>query len=543
MTTANNTSPEASTEASPEALTEALQETAERPQMKIGLALLLTLLSVALLLMAIPPWRISCLAWVALVPFLLAVRTQGAKRGACLGLILGWLYLSLAMYWLIRFGLIAPVTAGLIKSFWIVLLGWLFGVMRPRNSAVYALTVACAWSAQEFIQASGSVGFTLGMLANTQARHPWLLQINSLFGPWTLSFVIAFVNASLADWCWHTLQRRRSASREGLTWQFWRSSHPSHIPLGISVVLLCLTLVFGIVRWKTYQEENSSPIVVGLVQPSAPQNEKFDPDKAPLFLNQLFELSQTAVSSGSQVVIWPETSVPYSNFTKKRSIKNRIRRRISKLGVWCFIGAVARDKENRKLNRMYAFNPHGHLQDTYDKHHLVPFGEFLPLEKYWPDWRILDQIMRFAEGKGNNTIQTDYGKFGVLICFESMTATLPRAQVRNGAEVLVIPTNDGWFGHSAELAAHFDMAILRAVETGRYTMQIGNTGISGFITPLGQVLQESKIEECTALTDTVYAHQDMTLYMRIGDLLPCLMLLWTVLFIFDKHRKPSLFWE
>ena len=510
---------------------------------KISTALGLTLLSVFLLLAAMPPLRLSFLAWAALVPFLLAVRGQGAKRGALLGWIWGWLYLGLSMYWLIRFGLIAPVMAGLIKSFWFVLLGWFFGIMRPRCSAVYALTVACAWVGQEYIQASGSVGFTLGMLANTQARHPWLLQIDSLFGPWALSFVIAFVNASLADWCLQSMRKRSSAADDGITWQFWRSGHPSHLSAGISVLLLCLTLVFGIARWKTYQEENNCPVTVGLVQPSITQADKFDPAKAPRYLNQLFALSRTAVDNGSQVVIWPETSVPYSNFSKKRSVMKKIKRRVSGMKAWFFLGGVARDEENRKLNRMYAFNSRGSLIDTYDKHHLVPFGEFLPLEKYWPDWRVLDQIMRFAEGKGNKCISTDYGEFGMLICFESMTTTLPRAQVCSGAKLLVIPTNDGWFGHSAELAAHFDMAVMRAVETGRYTMQVGNTGISGFVTPLGQVLQESEIEETAVLTETVYAHSDMTLYMIIGDMFPCLMLMWTVIFLFDRRRAPSLFWQ
>lgn len=515
---------------------------------KFGAAVCLTLLSVCLLLAAMPPLRLSFLAWTALVPFFLAVRGQGAKRGACLGLMWGWLYLSLSMYWLIRFGIIAPVMAGLIKSFWVVLLGCFLGAMRPRGSVIYALTVSCAWVGQEYIQASGSVGFTLGMLANSQARHPWWLQINSLFGPWTLSFVIAYVNASLADWGWHMRWQHggttgSAAGNSGPAWQFWRSGHPSRLTLGISVLLICLSLIFGIARWKTYREENSRAIAVGLVQPSAPQSEKFSPDKAPKYLEQLFSLSEQAVEKGSQVVVWPETSVPYSNFTKKRSIMRKICRRISHLDAWFFLGAVARDQDNRKLNRMYAFSPYGRLRGTYDKHHLVPFGEFLPLEKYWPDWRILDQIMRFAEGTGNNCLPTEYAEFGTLICFESMTASLPRALVRNGAEVLVIPTNDGWFGQSAELAAHFDMSILRAVETGRYTMQVGNTGISGFVTPLGRVLQESEIDECAVLTETVYAHTDMTLYMILGDILPCLMLMWTVLFLFDRHRTPRLLWQ
>ena len=513
-------------------------------RLSLPIALVLVLVSVALLGLAIPPLRISWLAWFALVPALLAMRHQGVKRGALLGFVMGMVYNALLLYWLECFGGFAPWGAALIKSFYYVLMGMVLGVMRPRRSIYYVLTAACAWLGQEYLEASGSLGFTLGMLANTQARHPLWLQINSLFGAWTLSLVLAVVNATLADIVW---QRREAAGRpaeEKLAWfGFWRQGHPSFAPFVLSCVLIVATFAFGSYRLSSFDVTGGKGVKVGLVQLSANQSDKFDPDKAPRFLDELFELSRQTVEAGCSVVVWPETSVPYNNFVRNRRVMRTIRRQIRDIGAWFFLGTVARDNENNKRNRIYSFDPQGRLQEHYDKEHLVPFGEFLPLEKYWPDWRILDQIMRFAAGKNGPCLRGDGVEFGTLICFESMTATMPRQRVRNGAEVLVIPTNDAWFGTSAELPSHFDMAIMRAVETGRYTMQVGNTGISGYITPWGEVLQESKPETKIALSETVYPLTELTLYVRLGDVLPCLALLWVVIFLFDRVREPRHFWE
>lgn len=518
-------------------------EVPSAPRLGLPRALVLVLVSVALLVLAVPPLRLSWLAWFALVPALVAMRHQGAKRGALLGFVLGFFYNALLLYWLKRFGGFAPWGAALPKSFFFVLMGMVLGAMRPRHSLYYALTAACAWLGQEYLEASGSVGFTLGMLANTQARHPLWLQINSLFGSWTLSLVLGLVNATLADIVW---QRREAAARPAATrpaWLgFWRAGHPSFAPFVLSCALIVVTFVFGLCRLMLFDVTNDRGLKVGLVQLSAAQEDKFDPDKAPKFLEELFALSRQTVEAGCSVVVWPETSVPYNNFARNRRVMRTIGKNIRDLNAWFFMGTVARDKEHNKRNRMYSFNPQGQIQGHYDKEHLVPFGEFLPLEKWWPDWRILDQIMHFAAGKNGPCLHGDGVEFGTLICFETMTTTMPRQRVLNGAEVLVVPTNDAWFDTTAELPAHFDMAIMRAVETGRYTMQVGNTGISGYITPLGEVLQESQPEEKIAMSETVYPRTDLTLYVWLGDVLPCLALLWVVIFLFDRPRHPSHFW-
>ncbi|MBQ7567260.1 apolipoprotein N-acyltransferase [bacterium] len=533
MNTATAEAPAEQTEATLE------QESATAP-LSLTASLALAALSVGLLTLAGPFAHLSGLAWIAAVPFLVAVRGQGAKRGAVLGLLFGWMYQGISLYWLIRFGLVAPIAAGLIKSTPYIALGAYLGWMRPRTSWLYAFTAACAWCVEEYIQSSGSIGFNLGMLANTQARHPWLLQIGSLLGPWALSFVIAMTNAAVADWCWRIYAEyrgKRDAAALKALYRIWRPEHPTFVPVCWALGLLAATMCFGIARWHTYQTETGEPLTVGLVQLAADQSEKFDV----ACLQKLLSMSRQAAKQGSTVIIWPETSMPYKNFNKRSQVMSRLRRKAKAMNAWLMIGGIAQDANQGKRNRIYALDTRGRITGTYDKRHLVPFGEFLPFESYWPDLPVLRQIPRFQAGDKLTPLKADGCSFGILICFESMITTIPRELVRSGAEVLAVPTNDGWFGHSAELPAHFDMAIMRAVETGRYIMQAGNTGISGFVDPLGRVLQESEIDKPTVMTEKVYKHSDMTLYMIIGDLLPYAMIIWLTVFIADRKRSPKLF--
>ncbi len=492
----------------------------------------------ALLLMAcMPPLHLSCLAWVALVPFLISVRSRGVWRGAFLGLAFGWIYQSIIMYWLSRFGGFAPIAGGLIKAVVPAILGAILGGLRPKNSWVYVSAVTASWLTMEYLQSSGSLGFTLGLLCNTQVRQPVWLQVNSLFGPWTLSLVIAAVNAALADWAWHTLWER-----ETLNWRPWTGHHPCRGTLLAAASLVVATLIFGIWRMSTFTITNDKPITLGAIQLAARQEDKFAPGKSSKFMRKLHEMSREAVQKGAEIVLWPETSIPYTDFTRHSRELRRFKRAVRQTGVSHLVGYVAYDTDKvHKLNRISAFDARGRLLDSYDKIHLVPFGEFLPLEKMWPNWKILDQIMRFNEGRNKNCLNVDGCQFGTLICFESMVTTVPREHVLKGAEVLIVPTNDGWFGKSALLPMHFEISAMRAVETGRYVVQVANTGISGFINPLGQIMQQSEIDENAILVDKVYRLNGQTLYMQLGDLLPCFALIWLCILVSDHFRQPRRF--
>ena len=170
-------------------------------------------------------------------------------------------------------------------------------------------------------------------------------------------------------------------------------------------------------------------------------------------------------------------------------------------------------------NSAYLVSPSGELTGKYDKTHLVPFGEYVPLSN------LLFFIGSLGEGigdfKSGNEIfnfSLPQGKFGVLICFEIIFPDLCRRFVKHGAGFLVTLTNDAWFGRTAAPYQHFAMATFRAVENRVFVARAANTGISGFINPKGKILKQGGIFTEEAMTGVIRLSRKKTFYTLYGDI-------------------------
>jgi apolipoprotein N-acyltransferase len=155
----------------------------------------------------------------------------------------------------------------------------------------------------------------------------------------------------------------------------------------------------------------------------------------------------------------------------------------------------------------------------YDKTHLVPFGEYVPLKKWLPFLgKIVAQVGDFKSGKKGNTLSWKNQRIGVQICYEIIFPGLSRAMVRNNASLLINITNDAWFGKTSGPYQHFSMTVFRAVENRRSLVRAANTGISGFIDPAGRVMASTALLKEAAVTQTVPLLKERTVYTNIGDL-------------------------
>lgn len=469
-------------------------------------------LSALLLDLSFPHPRQGWLAWIALVPFLLACRHQGAWRGALLGFVIGAAFQATLLSWATFFGPVAAVGLVLFKSAGPALLGGLLGAWRPSGPARNALFAAAAWVAMEFFQTWGPLGMTWGMLGHSQARVPVLIQVGSLVGPWGLSFVLAFTNAALAEWAARAwLAPGRPGPRAAVG-----EAGPA---LAWAAGLAAGVLLFGAWRLGHPPGPAGEPVTWGTVQVSMPQDVKWDPQFQSEIMDRLEALSVDAAAGGARVIVWPETAIPYRQFLESPVLVARVGALARRLDAYLLVGSIERASGRATYNTATLFGPEGFLRGRYDKVRLVPFGEFLPWKEYLPPLPQLDLVMNYAPGDGLRLLELGSDPFAVLICYESMVADLPRQQVIRGARFLVVPTNDAWFGHSSAAAHHFDMAIMRAVENGRPAIQAGNTGLSGFITPLGQVLAETRLDERRAVVGSLAPVSELTLYTRVGDVL------------------------
>jgi apolipoprotein N-acyltransferase len=197
-------------------------------------------------------------------------------------------------------------------------------------------------------------------------------------------------------------------------------------------------------------------------------------------------------------------------------------------------------------NSVYLIDGDARLKGSYEKVHLVPFGEYVPLKRWLPFLgKLVAEVGDFKSGRKGNTLSWREHKLGPLICYEIIFPRLARAMAAGGAHLLVSQTNDAWFGRTSAAYQHFSMGVFRAVENRRSLARAANTGISGFIAPTGEIQEETPLFQDAVRSRSLPLLTETTLYTRIGDLFAqiCLALvtanlLWRVWFNSGgKHKR------
>ncbi|MCR5661032.1 MAG: apolipoprotein N-acyltransferase [bacterium] len=488
----------------------------------------LAAISAVLLALCFPFACQDWLVWVALVPLFAALRFKDVtlKRGLLLGIIFGYIYNAISLYWLDTFGPIAQYGAALVRCFWPAIGCMCIASTRFKKPWQDVLFICAGWLSIEYLLSSGSLGMAWGLLANSQARHPVMLQINSIFGVWGLSFVICLVNASIAAWL--RFRDKEFSVKQTLI-----------VSIG-AILAVALTVGFGFYRISHIGKELVNGMRFGIVQLAVPQEQKFDPSYAPKVLDELEKMTVKAARRRARIVIWPETSVPYAGMRKSTELLKRIGSIAKKARCPILIGSIEYAPNGGTLNTMSLFNKRGKLAGRYDKQHLVPFGEYLPLRGYWPPIPGIEQVMDYRVSNKTKPIEVNGKKIGPLICFENMVVTVPRRHVLDGANYLIVPTNDAWFGETAELVTHFELSAMRAVELGRPVIHVANTGVSGFVNAYGKILEESKINKNCVMVREMKTMKGTTFYTRMGDWLAlCSVTAVAFITIFSFKRRDE----
>ena len=391
-----------------------------------------------------------------------------------------------------------------------------------RLKLLFPLLAAALWSVMEWVFTLTWAGVPWSRLALGQVRLLPLLQSASLFGSYFVTFLIVLVNFLLA-------------------YAFYYEKKKIYL---VSLLIFSANLLLGSVLMLTYRE-NGEPVRVAAVQGNVSSQEKWDTS---LYLENLSlqkRLTGYAVKHGAEIVVWAESSFPdvLENIPSVKTFLSGTAK-----GGECYLlaGAFDTDEEGHRYNSIFTFRPDGTLDDTvYNKRHLVPFGEFVPLralvEFFVPQLADINAAEAdFTAGKDSNIVVTEHGNLGVAICFDSIYEETVRDSVRDGAELLVVSTNDSWFLHSAALGMHRSQSVLRAIENGRWLVRAANTGISSVITPKGQVVAEIGADTEWYLCEDVYMCDGLTLYARIGNLfvLLCGLFLATVS-IYDVFQRKK----
>ena len=263
------------------------------------------------------------------------------------------------------------------------------------------------------------------------------------------------------------------------------------------------------------ESRSGEALDVRIVQTNIPLDEPWQGTSGSSLLNELEELSTNPVSNPA-LVVWPETPAPFF-LNEDAPFRQRIQRIARRASSHVLLGYIDRIGESPS-NSAGLVDPRGEVVSRYDKIRLVPFGEYVPLKD------LLFFAEKFTQQVGDFVPGTDYvlgsidgHRFNTAICYESIFPNFVRQFVKNGSELIVVITNDGWFGESSAPFQHLRMGVVRAVENRRYVVRSANTGISAIIDPYGRILAQTQMGVRTALDGTARFRSDLTFYTKYGD--------------------------
>ena len=480
----------------------------------------LAAVSGTLLALAFPYSSLWLLAWVALVPLLLALSGRSLRGGAALGYVFGLFLYGITLRWSAELdpqaGPVLWMLFVLIESLVPALLGVvLAGFSRgSAGDPLRPLAIATSWTLMEYLRTKGAYSLTWSEISYSQLPSGFVVQMADVTGALGVGFVVVLVNACIAEvWRWR--------------WE-GRSDVPLASPLRMALLaygsFVLLSLGYGAVRQATLAPSPGEGVGVACLQPNVDPHAKWDPARFTQLMKGLQEGSERAGQHGAWLVIWPETAIPRPVLDDPALLSwVQGLARGSKVNI--LVGATDRSPDGHYQNTAFLVNPEGQVVGRYDKMHLVPFGEYLPLRGLLGKVPPFDTIHDLVPGSRPLVFKTPRLDFGALICFESTFASLCRDEVAEGAQAIVVITNDGWFNRTSAAEHHLAMSAMRAIEQRMWVVQCGNTGVSAFIDPRGVAHDKTDLFTQAEIYATIWPNGQPTLYQRMGNAFICLVAL------------------
>lgn len=453
-------------------------------------------------------------------------------RAGLIGWWFGFGYFLLGLYWVgnaflveaDKFGFLLPVAVTLLPAGLGLFTGAATAVARLfwfhgyRRVAVLAV----AWTVFEWLRGHVLTGFPWNLIGESFAGSEALMQAAALVGAYGLSFIAMLIVGSPA-----VFDTRVPHGPDTFDSEFFAAP-------AIALAGLALIWVGGAARLSSAEPAYADGISIRIVHPDTPFAKDWDdPNRVLTIIGQLLRMSREATPErpagidGRTIVVWPENAVPVL-LAREPYVLAAIGRMLPE-GALLITGSnrgePAPEGPSNRLrvfyNSLYVVNSSGEIAETYDKHHLVPFGEYVPLRHLLG--RIgLKKLVQFQGsfdvGPGPRTLALgNYPPVGPLICYEVI---FPEEVVAPGQRPswLVNITNDAWFGESAGPYQHFSQVRLRAVEQGLPIVRSANSGISALIDPYGRVLQSLPLHGRGVIDARLPAALEPTLYARLGDL-------------------------
>ena len=485
------------------------------PLSSLGILLFLCALSGVLLALSFPKISLCFLAWVSMVPFLWAMfylqKTLSFKQTLCLGFTFGFFHFLVGLYWidivLEKYGGLpvwTSIPVLILLCGYLALYGVAFalGVRFLPDSSLFPswLSLPSLWVVLEWLRGKLVTGFPWNLMAYSQGDVGWLRQIADITGAYGVSWLIVLVNVLIA----RAFIRRKDI----IGW-------------------LCLVVALSASFWygsKTLSSNFScrdTDLKVAIIQGNIDQAQKWDEAFRDATIEIYHQLSLEAARSYKlDLIVWPESAMPFFyGFSPDLTVRvDSILDEANVPVLFGSIGIAGFGKDAKSLNKAYLVKPGGFIIGDYSKEHLVPFGEYVPLQPFlFFVHKLVPTAGDFVPGQSSGVISWENEAIGMLICYEAIFPELARNRVLNGASMIVNISNDAWFGKSSAPYQHLEIARWRAVETRRPMVRSTNTGISAFIDPFGNIVSTLGLFQSGVLVGSVKPCSAQTFYVRYGD--------------------------
>lgn len=411
---------------------------------------------------------------------------------------LAWLlYPAFALVLALKIGLIATLASSL----------------RRRTGLPWVWTLPTVWVAIDWLLTFGDLRMPGDHLYHTMSSYPFVVQFADVLGPYGVSAAVLVVNVLIYEASIHWPQRR---------------ARRSAVALG---AMLVVVLGYDAYAW-TRERPADATLRVGIVQPNVEMLLKWDQDANHAQWEKLARLSREAVDAGAELLVWPETAVPwplYHWLDRPDTFAAQPVEQLSRsLGVPILAGVeyvrVRTQDDYDLFNAAMVFTPDGGLHETWAaKAYLVPFTEKMPfsgllgrfIDGREGQWRFVTG--GFAEFEPGKLLEIGGTDVGALVCYEQLFSDLSRDQSNAGAGWFAVITNDAWFARTPFQRYQANAVRLRAIETRRDVVRSANTGISGFADAKGRFFDATSLYEEAVIVRDIAVRSGTTVYGRIGN--------------------------
>ena len=487
----------------------------------------------SLLGLALAPVYLIPFAIIALTCHLWQIESCTTKKQAFwLGWFFGLGFFVVGLYW-ISFALLVDV-----KQF-----GWMipfamFGIPAvlafytaiislltyklPQKGCKKVILFAVIWTTAEMLRGFLFTGFPWNLIGYIWTISDAMLQVTSVTGIWGLSFITILVFAMPFS-------------------IKWGEKSKNLLP---TILAFCsLAVVFSLGHYRLFKAENTyHPEKVRIIQGNINQNEKWDENSRSDIVNKYLAMTVSKPFDAVKYVVWPEAAMPF--YMEENSPLTKAIGQVTPRNGMLITGSIHADKSSagfveKIYNSIHAIDHNGTVLAVYDKHHLVPFGEYVPFRGVLPIEKITPGMIDFSQGDGVKTLPVPgMPSFSPLICYE---AIFPNAVIdkNDPPEIMINVTNDAWYGNSSGPYQHFNMVRVRAVEHGIPLIRVANTGISGVIDPYGRILSKTKLGQDAVLDEQIPKPLNSpTLYTKFGNYtIILIMLVICGITLIEKRQK------